>query len=570
LNKKKSRTDHAIKNKASKSINQEINKVLDGKNSALQNNKKDVVSTQGKKVPDKFNMEKAVSGKGRHGEDLELINGRENMDSILAIILLAAMLLIPLAVRVHTGMFIAPHFVSNLTNSGIKSDIFSYYMAGLLYFAAILVVIIMLVKVLLYKWRIEPSYINLPIIILVLVIILSGLFADFKAIALAGTYDRHQGALTYVCFLVLFFAAATARFKPWFLRSVIWIVGLVATVNTILILFHFFNHDLYHFAWFQSLLAPFGQKGPLEPLTVWSTFTNPNYISGIGAGLAVFFFTLTLKVETAKHKIAMGTMAVSAFILMTAAFSSSGWVALILSLPLAIILGLKGSDSRMVTVSALVVLSIFTMVLVGMNKYDPKTLQEPSTTIVQAWQDIFEKDQATGSLSSSSSMANSETRKATAISTTDEFNLPPAGISAGSGRIYIWDKTIKLIKKRPLFGYGLNTLPYYFPQDDIMNVTGLGTYQDIVDKPHSFYLEIAYGSGLIALLSMLSLFILFFCKGLTYCWQAGNSKSAVYHAAIITFFVAFILQWLFNDSIISTSAIFWIMAGIGVSLQRDG
>ena len=45
--------------------------------------------------------------------------------------------------------------------------------------------------------------------------------------------------------------------------------------------------------------------------------------------------------------------------------------------------------------------------------------------------------------------------------------LPESGWGPGTGRIYIWEKTLKLVKERPLFGYGLDTLMYNFPHDNI-------------------------------------------------------------------------------------------------------
>jgi len=521
----------------------------------------------------KIEVKKPARSKRRRGENEELIQGRESLDNILAILFLTVLFLLPLLIRVHTGMFVAPRFVADVVNTAVQGEVFTYFKTGLLYTVTILVIIVMVVKAALYKWRIEASYINLPLLVLAFTILLSGVAAEAKGLAMFGMYNRHEGTLTYLCYLTLFFAAATTQFKSWFPRLAISGIGIVTAINTVIILFHFFNHDLYQLAWVKSMIVPASMKGVSASGTLWSTFNNPNYVSGIGAALAIFFFTLSLKAESIKTRLAMGVLAISAYALMAAAISTSGWIALMIALPFAIILGFRGSDLRIAGASAVIILVGCALVLVGMNNYNPKVAEEPrsflASTVGQAWQEVFEDEQVQTPAPTVPSPGKTETKPAAEKTVTDDFNLPKAGITAGSGRLYIWQKTIELIKERPILGYGLDTIPYYFPQNDIMKVAGLGTYNQVVDKPHCFYLQLAYGCGLIALLALLGLFVLFLYNGLRFAWQAVSDEKGAFIAAIVVFFVAFALQWLFNDSIIGTSPMFWVLTGVGVALGRE-
>ena len=76
----------------------------------------------------------------------------------------------------------------------------------------------------------------------------------------------------------------------------------------------------------------------------------------------------------------------------------------------------------------------------------------------------------------------------------------------GSMRGYIWSRTLPLIAKKPLLGYGPDNFLMAFPQHDILAKTyAYDTPFMIVDKPHNIYLLYAMNSGIFALLSMIIL-----------------------------------------------------------------
>lgn len=150
----------------------------------------------------------------------------------------------------------------------------------------------------------------------------------------------------------------------------------------------------------------------------------------------------------------------------------------------------------------------------------------------------------------------------------DLFALPDPGWAPGTGRLYIWEETVKLIQERPFWGYGLDTLAFYFPQNDVNMIANMWEYGVLVTKPHNFYLALAYGSGVPALMVLLSLFMLHFYHSGRYLLTAPRNKNLAQPAAVFLFFCAFAVQWLFNDAVLGSASIFWIITGIGVSLNR--
>ncbi|HMA60603.1 MAG TPA: hypothetical protein VKN64_09940 [Halanaerobiales bacterium] len=61
----------------------------------------------------------------------------------------------------------------------------------------------------------------------------------------------------------------------------------------------------------------------------------------------------------------------------------------------------------------------------------------------------------------------------------------------GLSRGFIWSRSLPLLKETWLLGFGADTYPIYFPQDD--NVGKLITFdktRKIMDKPHNMYLRL--------------------------------------------------------------------------------
>jgi len=177
---------------------------------------------------------------------------------------------------------------------------------------------------------------------------------------------------------------------------------------------------------------------------------------------------------------------------MLVALSSSGIVSLVVVLPLIIAIAyIISRDRKRTFITAGTVLLLFSLVFMLLNAHNPKIYSET----IGFFQHPLTPGQGT---------INSEAVKL------DGVYLPASGRTAGSSRGYIWSETLDLIKQKPLTGYGQDTLAYYFPQNDIKKVAGIGSYNLLITKPHNAYLGIAYGSGIPALLALLALLFIHF------------------------------------------------------------
>jgi hypothetical protein len=153
-----------------------------------------------------------------------------------------------------------------------------------------------------------------------------------------------------------------------------------------------------------------------------------------------------------------------------------------------------------------------------------------------------------------------------------DFNLPahfpePA-ISPGTGRLYIWRETLKLIAKKPILGYGMDTLSYAFPQNRLEKVAGIGDYAVFVTKPHNMFIGYAYGAGVPALLAFLLFNAFAAAAFLRYFFKrgSGGEKPDVTVMCAFLGWLAYLVQGFVNDALISTSPLWWALFGAGAGL----
>ena len=143
----------------------------------------------------------------------------------------------------------------------------------------------------------------------------------------------------------------------------------------------------------------------------------------------------------------------------------------------------------------------------------------------------------------------------------------------GSSRGYIWSRTLPLLKNCMLTGYGADTFTYKFPQNDVL--AKYYAYQQYnegfyitVDKPHNMYLQMFCSNGLIALIAFLGIVVFYLvdCFRL-YALRREYRREQIMGAAIMLGVVGYLAAGMFNDSVVSVAPMFWVLLGVGASLN---
>ncbi|KOP72112.1 O-antigen polymerase [Bacillus sp. FJAT-21945] len=481
------------------------------------------------------------------------------IDKILTIGLLLIILIVPLVVRVHFADFVSPQITGTDMDSGSKTDIFTFYKFVLLLIGTLILSLIFLYKVIFAGYSIPKSKLNIFTGIFAVIVLLSAIFAPNKTIALFGMYNRHEGTLTYLCYIALFFIASNIEYTNKQLRGFIYILYPFVIVNVSLGLLSFFGLDILKYDFVKAILFSGLQDGSsLQKGSKFiATINHGNYVSGFASILIGLFLTWALLDKSKVRCVINLIFALVAFAMLLSSLSSSGFVTLLVILPVMTLLIVKAKNKRhFITILAafLVVSScIFTL----MAKHNPQVWDETFGFVLNGnpfeesklgfdWHEVF----------ADKVYADEKVE-------VNFPNLPESGVGPGSGRLFIWGETWELVKNRPFLGYGLDTLTYFFPQNNPGIHENIGSFNTIIDKPHNIYIGILYGSGIVAfILFIVLVFSIFFRTLVTIIKDQNPVLMNVLFVALLTF----LIQAMFNDSLIGTSVISWVFMGILLSL----
>ncbi|MDM8534560.1 O-antigen ligase family protein, partial [Clostridiaceae bacterium HSG29] len=131
----------------------------------------------------------------------------------------------------------------------------------------------------------------------------------------------------------------------------------------------------------------------------------------------------------------------------------------------------------------------------------------------------------------------------------------------GSDRIYIWSRSIPLIKDRIFIGYGPDLYAIAFPQDDYIYKAKFLYYKNmIVDKPHNMYLQYLVNFGFPVFLAYMYILI-----NIIYINLKKKNENLYIRSIVISSIAVIIVVSFFNDSTVSTSPLMWSLIGLGYS-----
>lgn len=141
----------------------------------------------------------------------------------------------------------------------------------------------------------------------------------------------------------------------------------------------------------------------------------------------------------------------------------------------------------------------------------------------------------------------------------------------GSNRGYIWSRTLPMLKKALLIGYGPDTFAFHFPNHDYLGKLRVwpGGIFTMIEKPHNLYLQIAINSGVISLLAILALFAVYLHASAKIYWKCRfENFSEMSGLGIMAAIVAYLVAAFFNDSIVGIAPVFWGLLGMGIAANR--
>ncbi len=138
-----------------------------------------------------------------------------------------------------------------------------------------------------------------------------------------------------------------------------------------------------------------------------------------------------------------------------------------------------------------------------------------------------------------------------------------------SGRIYIWNRSLFLLMNSLFKGYGPDNFIYAFPQDDFIGKLNSWTSAVIViDKPHNMYIQIGVNTGLTSLISLLIFWGIYIISSVKLYWKMDfDSLDKMLGLVCLLSTAGYLFSGMFNDQIVSVAPLFWVMLGIGISIN---
>ena len=131
-----------------------------------------------------------------------------------------------------------------------------------------------------------------------------------------------------------------------------------------------------------------------------------------------------------------------------------------------------------------------------------------------------------------------------------------------TGRMYIWKRTMPLLKNALFLGYGQESFPAVFPQNDYAGRANVGAGQclEIITKPHNMYLQVFAGSGLPALICLLASVVVLLRQFFRASPDEENGENEKKTAPAIAL-ICFLLSGLLYDSTIAVTPLICLFAG---------
>lgn len=528
----------------------------------------------------------------------------QKSDKLIMILIFLTIGLVPLIVHYKIELFVSPAIDPMIVfNTGKTYYMFTYYKFILLAIICFLLLVTYCYQLLIIKKQISDSKINIFLAIYTIFLLLSTVLSDYKTIALFGIQGRNMGLIAFLCFGLLMFVTMNSPELLKYVKYIYYVLSPLVCINAILVVLKYLDYHVLSNKLVSWLIA--GGRELSKGSFIMGTLAHFNYISGLGAILFAFFATAFIfQGRKRKDAILCFMMAILSSIIVFGSKSLSGVVTYIFIVILLSAITVSYKDkNRLVRLGGVILSTGIVYVLMALynNSFSKELLNDSAilgASVISALifiavlvmfhylrQQPGRKRLIFGCITIAFFLlfgiiagpkveykVDEELRRINSDAILqeldkDEFNLPEYGWAWGTGRIYLWQETLELSLHKPLFGYGLDTLPFAFNQGDPAKIAAVNDAMVTVDKPHNVYVNMLYGSGVVALLSYLAIIgIVLFRSFKTIIERKENALRLL---PFVIGILAYLYQGLFNDPVQGVEPILWVFLGFGYLLTNN-
>jgi hypothetical protein len=145
-------------------------------------------------------------------------------------------------------------------------------------------------------------------------------------------------------------------------------------------------------------------------------------------------------------------------------------------------------------------------------------------------------------------------------------NVVETNMDMLTNRGYIWHYSNELVKENYIVGYGPDNLYYNFPQVNEHKSEFMPN--DQIDKPHNMYLQVMLDTGIFGLIGFLILLTGLLLKSNKYIDIETDNYKNTYLKALMLVILAYMIQGIVNDNVISIQSVVYLIMGIGAALMK--
>lgn len=373
---------------------------------------------------------------------------------------------------------------------------------------SIIILFSLYIRAISQKKKLKINYIYLPLILFIAVQIITTFNTSDLISSLKGTHKRQEGFFTILNYIFLFYIAS--KFIPpkmifhFFLASV-----LSATLISIYAILQYFGYDFHQKEFDRS----------------FSTLSNPNFLGAYLIMIIPFVLYYIFTTKRWEEKVFFLACGIIIFVALLFTYSRASWIGFMVSSVLFFVVAgyhIIKQNKKIIIFSLLSLL--FITILASYH-----TQKKEQFTILKR-----------------------------ALST---FDIKE-GKSIGA-RFSVWKSGFKMIREKPLFGWGIDSFKSIFPGYKLPDYVQYEGVRITADKAHNEIIHLSACQGFIGLFSYLWIIVIFFQKIILGIKKNSPGLALI---AILSSAVAYLVQNQFSFSVITIGIIFWILVGFGMNL----
>lgn len=135
-------------------------------------------------------------------------------------------------------------------------------------------------------------------------------------------------------------------------------------------------------------------------------------------------------------------------------------------------------------------------------------------------------------------------------------------------RVYIWESALMMYRDYPVLGTGLDTFQVMFPYYRFPIYWQL-EWNGTPEKTHNIFLQVLATQGIVGMSVYLLLFVAFFKKSFNLIFGEKDIVRRYLVFGIFMGVIAYIIQGLFNYTVVAYGSFFWVALGLVIALDAS-